>query len=388
MNKNSDILLFEQITRMKMLSGEMITEEELNEIDWENDFSDVSKKCILPSALAEYLNNVIVNSEKKPSKRDKLTPDKPYIHSKSIPKTSSGEIDVEMFIKNITAMPKEIISGNTKMKKSSNEERLSVNIGIPALRGLVYDIQENQFYFVNTCPGAGTCALICYARKGSYVMFPGVFVKQTRVLNLLLNYPDRFEKLLKRELEMLAIKNPDRLIEFRWNDAGDFFTKKYFEIALRITKELKAEGYNVNSYAYTKMGDVINLNDPDMVVNFSMDANKKETGRVKDFDKIKKAETISKDLFDDLYIKNASKKDYEVDEKGKPIFRDKNNVNILKQRLADKYNVDINTILTYEELLNTPEGRPLQYNVIVAPKGEGDIGAQRADVQYSFLLFH
>jgi hypothetical protein len=388
MNKNIDILLFEQITRMKILYGEMLTEDELNEINWEKDFSDVSKKCISPSALAEYLNNVINNSEKVPSKRDKLTPDKPYIHSKSIPKTSSGEIDVEAFIKNITAMPPEIISGNEKMKKSSNEERLSVNIGIPALRGLVYDIHERQFYFVNTCPGAGTCALICYARKGSYIQYPGVFVKETRVLNLLLNYPDRFEKILKRELEVLALKNPDMLIEFRWNDAGDFFTKKYFEIALKITKQLKAEGYNVNSYAYTKMGDVINFNDPDMVVNFSMDANKKETGRVKNFDKIKKAETISKDLFVDLYVKNASKRDFEVDEKGKPIFKDKNGVNILKQRLADKYNVDINSILTYDELLNTPEGEPLQYNVIVAPKGEGDIGAQRSDVEYSFLLFH
>ncbi len=388
MNKNRDILLFEQITRMKMLSGEMITEEELNEIDWEIDFSDVSKKCISPSTLAEYLNNVIDNSKKAPSKRDKLTPDKPYIHSKSIPKTSSGEINVEAFIRNITQMPAQIISGNEKMKKSSNEERISVNIGIPALRGLVYDIEEGKFYFVNTCPGAGACALICYARKGSYVMFPGVFVKQTRVLNLLLNYPDRFEKILKRELEVLAIKNPDKLIEFRWNDAGDFFTKKYFEIAIRITKELKAEGYNVNSYAYTKMGNVINLNDPDMVVNFSMDANKKETGKVKDFGKVKKSETVSKDLFDDLYVKNASKRDYAVDKSGRPIFKDKNGVNILKQRLADKYNVDINSILTYDELLSTPEGEPLQYNVIVAPKGEGDIGAQRSDVEYSFLLFH
>ncbi len=388
MNKNSDILLFEQITRMKMLSGEMITEEELNEIDWENDFSDVSKKCILPSALAEYLNNVIVNSEKAPSKRDKLALDKPYIHSKSIPKTSSGEIDVQAFIKNITAMPPEIISGNAKMKKSSDENRLSVNIGIPALRGLVYDIQEGKFYFVNTCPGAGTCALICYARKGSYIQYPGVFVKETRILNLLLNYPDRFEKILKRELEVLAIKNPDKLIEFRWNDAGDFFTKKYFEIAIRITKELKADGYNVNSYAYTKMGDVINFNDPDMVVNFSMDANKKETGRVKDFSKIKKAETVEKNLFDDLYVKTPSKKDYEVDSKGRPIYIDGNSVNVLKQRLADKYGVNVNTILTYDELLNTPEGEPLQYNVMIAPKGEGDIGAQRPDVQYSFLMFH
>ena len=61
---------------------------------------------------------------------------------------------------------------------------------------------------------------------------------------------------------------------------------------------------------------------------------------------------------------------------------------MLKSRFGLKYGVDPTTILTYDELLNTPEGEPLQYNVMIAPKGEGDIGAQRPDVQYSFLMFH
>ena len=388
MNKNNKAILFEEVTRMKMLSGEMMTEEMMNEIDWENDFSDVSAKCITPAALADYLNSVIDNSEKKPADREKLGLDKPYIHSKRIPRTNSGEIDIEAFIKNITAMPKDIISVNDKMKKSVTDNTFSVNIGIPALRGLVYDIDGGQFYFINTCPGAGTCATICYARKGSYVIYPDVFVKQTRVLNLLMNYPERFEKILRLELETLAIKNPGKTIEFRWNDAGDFFAKKYLDIALSITKKLKADGYDIKSYAYTKMGDVVNLMDPDMVVNFSMDANRKQTGRVKNLGKAKKSETIEKSMFDDLFVKSKSKRDYEVDEKGRPIYINKNAVNVLKQRLADKYGVDVNTILTYDELLNTPEGEPLQYNVMIAPKGEGDIGAQRPDVEYSFLMFH
>jgi hypothetical protein len=388
MDKYKNAILFEEITRMKMLSGEMITEEELNEIDWEEDFADVSKKCITGAALVEYLNTVLDNYEKKPKDREKLSPDKPYIHNKRIPKTASGEIDIDAFIKNITSMPNKLISINDKMKKSTDGGVISVNIGIPALRGLVYDIENTQFYFVNTCPGAGACATICYARKGSYVLYPDVFVNQTRILNLLLNYPARFEKLLKNELEVVAVKNPDAVIEFRWNDAGDFFTKKYLQIALNITKELKAEGYNIKSYAYTKMGDVVNLSDPDMVVNFSTDANKRERSKIKNIEDKKQAETVPKELFDDLYVKDSSKRNYELDSKGRPIYAREDGAEILKSRLGLAYNVDPQTILTYDELIKTPEGEPLQYNVMIAPKGEGDIGAQRADVKYSFLLFH
>jgi len=389
MNKNRDVLLFEQITRMKMLSGEMLNEEQLNEIDWENDFSDVIKTCIDPKEFANYLNEILINYEKKPKDREKLKLDKPYIHNKTIKRKVSGEIDVDEFIKNITQIPPSIISDkNAKMKKSSDENQISLTIGVPALRGLVYDIEYNKIYYINTCPGAGACAVICYARKGNFVRLPNVFLKQTRVLNLLLNDPDKFEKILERELEIFAIKNQDKLIEFRWNDAGDFFSKKYVNIALNITKKLKSSGYNFNSYAYTKMGDVINLKDPDMVVNFSMDANKRELGKVKNMDKIKKAETVPEKLFADVFVKDAKNRNFLLDDKGKPIYKDENGPEILKSRIGLTYRVDPTTILTYDELLNTPEGEPLQYNVMIAPKGEGDIGAQRSDVQYSFLMFH
>jgi hypothetical protein len=136
------------------------------------------------------------------------------------------------------------------------------------------------------------------------------------------------------------------------------------------------------------MGDIVNLNDPDMVVNFSMDANKRETGKVKDFNKVKKAEIVPKELFDDVFVKDEKNRNYLVDDKGKPIYKNESGPEMLKSRFGLKYGVDPTTILTYDELLNTPEGEPLQYNVMIAPKGEGDIGAQRPDVQYSFLMFH
>lgn len=361
----------------------------LNEIDWQGKFSDVSKKPMTRDEAKEYLTKVINNCKLKSSEKEVTPLDKPYIHSKRIPQSEEGEIDIDSFIANIVKMPKEILSVNAKMEKSSDDNSVSVNIGIPALRGLVYDIDEKLFYIVNTCPGAGSCALMCYARRGSYVMFPDVFVKQTRILNLLLNYPDRFEKLLLRELEGFALKNPDKEIQMRWNDAGDFFTASYYEIASNITKQLKLEGYNVKSYGYTKMGDVVNLNDPNITINFSDDANKRETGKVSDLKNVKKSVIVPKDIFDDLLVKDSKNRNYRTNEKGKVMFIDgQNGINELKNRLSKKYDVDMNSIVTYDELLKIPKGGERKYNVIVMPKGEGDIGAQRNDVQYSFLLFH
>ena len=373
---------------MKNLLKTLLRENILMEIDWVQKYSDVSKQPMDLEKTKQYLAKVVGNCKLKPTDRETTPLDKPYIHAKKIQQDSDGEIDIESFIADITKMPNAILSVNSKMAKSSDETSLSVNIGIPALRGLVYDIDEQMFYIVNTCPGAGSCAMICYARRGSYVMFPDVFVKQTRILNLLLNYPERFEKLLLRELETFALKYPEKEIQMRWNDAGDFFTKSYYEIAVRITKSLKSEGYNVKSYGYTKMGDIVNLADNDVTINFSDDANKRQTGKVKDLASAKKSVIVGKDVFDDLLVKDAKNRNYETNDKGKVIFKNgQTGINELKNRLAKLYNIDVNSILTYDELMNTPEGDSM-YNVIVMPKGDGDRGAQRNDVKTSFLLFH
>jgi len=382
----SKTTLNETINRIKQNSGIMVFEADINEIDWEKDFKDVSKKCLNPSELANYLNKVIDNSQKKSADKEKIGLDKPIIHAKAIPFDEEGELDINEFISKITAMPNDILSINEKMQKSNDDGTYNVNIGIPALRGLVYDIDEQKFYIVNTCPGAGSCAMVCYARRGSYIQYPGVFLKQTKVLNLLLNYPDRFEKILIRELETTLLKNPDKQVNFRWNDAGDFFATKYYEIAVRITNTLLKDGYNIKSYAYTKMGEIVNLGDPNFLINFSNDANKRETEKVKDIDNAKQAVIVPKELFDDLFMKE--KGSYAVDSKGKPVFKDEDGVNTLKTRLANEYKVDVKTILTYDELLRTPVGNEKQYNVVVMPKGDGDVGAQRSDVKMSFLCFH
>jgi len=354
----------------------------LDEIDWEGDFSDVSKECINVEELKKYFNNVISNHDLPSNQRTKSTL---LVHNKAIPFDEKGEIDVDAFIISITKIPPQIFSQNTKMEKSKSDDSITFNIGIPALRGLVYDIENKEFYIVNTCPGAGTCAKVCYARRGRYVIQSSIFIKQTRILNLLLNYPEKFENILKAELELLVMKNENKKIVFRWNDAGDFFTKKYFEIATKITKDLQAKGYNFESYAHTKMGDIYNLNDPNMTLNFSTNANTAEKNKI-NLSTAKTSEIVPSELFKDLFIKE--KAHFKVDNNGKLIPIDNNSINTLKQRVSDKYGVDVNTLLTYDEMLKTPLGNEKTLNVIIMPKGEGDVAAQRRDVKRTFLLQH
>jgi hypothetical protein len=374
MTKYTPQRLFEMMNRV---SGMPLTE-----VDWEGEFSDVSKECLNTEELKTYLNNVIANNNLPDTKRTKASL---LVHNKAIPFDEKGDIDVDAFIKNITQLPIQIYSQNAKMEKSETENSATFNVGIPALRGLVYDIEHKEFYIVNTCPGAGACAKVCYARRGRYVIQPNIFVKQTRILNLLLNYPDKFENLLKHEIEVLIIRNDNKKVIFRWNDAGDFFTKKYFEIAVNITKELKTEGYDFESYAHTKMGEIYNLNDPNITLSFSTDASEKERSKV-NISKAKTSEIVPSALFGDLFVRD--KAHFAVDDKGKLIPKSKDSINTLKQRISDKYGVNINTLLTYDEMLKRPEGTERNINVIVMPKGEGDISAQRKDVARTFLLYH
>jgi len=136
------------------------------------------------------------------------------------------------------------------------------------------------------------------------------------------------------------------------------------------------------------MGDIINFKDPNMVMNFSNDANKKQTDKVQNLTNAKKSVIVPKELFDDLLVKDDKGRNYKVDDMGKVIYKSPEAIIELKNRLAKKYGVDSNTILTYDEMLKTPLGEPLSINVIIAPKGDGDKPAQRKDVLTSFLCFH
>ena len=377
----------------------------LNEIDFETEFGDVKQTCINIDQLKEILNNTLKNYNLPPNKRTKQDL---LIHNKKIPRDESGEIDVMKFINDCTVEPPMIISeGNAKMLRSANDNFYTVTIGLPAFRGLVIDMENNTFHIVNTCPGAGTCVKPCYARRGNYLFLPNVLMKQTRVLNLLLNNPQRFKEKLKNEIIKLYKKNREKEMRFRWNDSDDFFTRKYYDIGVEIMKELKDMGFVVKPYAHTKIADIYNTNrasyianpettnpkdlqitmKPDFIISFSVDANKTERDKVNLYG-AKTSEIVNTDIFADLFQRNANNNRFVIDDMGQLVFKNANGMNVLKQRISDEYNVDINTLYSHNEWLKTPEMKNPVYNVIVLPKGETDIPTQRHDVLRTFFLQH
>ena len=75
------------------------------------------------------------------------------------------------------------------------------------------------------------------------------------------------------------------------------------------------------------------------------------------------------------------------DAKGRTQFKDQASLDEFKQRLAQTYKVDPDTIITYDQMLATPVGPVPKWNVIVQP-GAGDRAANRRDVIDSYLMFH
>ena len=382
------------ILRTKELFAFRLNEStNISEVDWENDFSDVKKTCLSPESVIGMLNSQIDRLNSPEKNREKIDANTPIISRNNIPMDKEGDIDINHFIKQITALPKLIFDRNPKMEKGDRGGgQYTVNTGIPALRSILYDKEQGKFYTINTCPGAGSCAVGCYARKGRYIMSDGKNLKYTQRLNLLLNDPEMYENIIMDELDPLAysIKRQsnkegiDIKLIIRWNDAGDFFAKKYYDIAISVTNQLLKAGYNIESYAYTKMGDIANIADPNFIMNFSDDANKKETAKV-NTDTAKISKIVPKELFKDIFVKKGPH--YVKDEKEKATFIDDAAKETLKNRVSIKYNIPYESIVYTDELPAT-QGEPLKYNVIVLPTGDSDIGAQRKDVKGSYLLQH
>jgi len=385
-------VLKESLDRLKELYGYRINESErVDEVDWDSDFSDVKKSCMAPEDVVDMLNGQLERLNTKSKDRGKISANEPIISRGNIP-LKDGDIDIEHFIREITAKPKMIFDRNPKMEKGDKGGlQYTVNTGLPALRSILYDKENANFYTINTCPGAGSCAVNCYARKGFYIMNDGKNLKYTQRLNLLINDPEEYENIIMDELDPLAYKikressklGEDIKLIIRWNDAGDFFAKKYYDIAISVTNQLLKSGFNVESYAYTKMGDIANIADKNFIMNFSDDANKRETEKI-DVENVKVSKIVPKDLFKDIFVKKGPH--FVKGEDGKPLFNDGGEEE-LKNLISSKYNVPYSS-LVYTDELPSDQGEGFKYNVIVLPTGDSDVGAQRRDVQISFLCEH
>lgn len=356
----------------KLLREALSTYKQLSEIDWEKDFKDVEKTCIEPKELVDYLNRVKANASKDYGEREKFSPTLPYIHAKSS-LFKKGKIDIKDFAKKITEKPNTLINLNEKMTKSGLPNEFFYKTGIPSFRGVAYDIEKGKFYYINTCPGAGTCRTICYALKGRFIQYPVSYDSMTRRLNLLLNNPEEYENRLYEEIKAKcklhkALKDYENRVIIRWNDSGDFFTKKYVDITEKVIKKLQNEGYNIFDDAYTKVADVANKSKIGSVA-FSLGGSKKELSKI-DQAKNKLSMWVPKDLFADLDLQRISDKEE------------------LKKRVSKFFKLPLKDIITYNELIRIPEkiGK-LKWHVLVTPD-DGDDAAARRDVKTILLTIH
>jgi len=384
-------------------------ENHLNEVDWNDTFSDVKPICMNPAVVVKWLNDELAridhNKESKQKDRIKRGEKALIVTRGNIEnvKDSKGSINIDQFIKNITAEPDSIFDKNPKMEKSDvGVPQVSMNTGLPAIVGIIYDLENKTFNKISTCPGHGQCAVGCYARKAFYGMDNSKTMKLTRRLNFLFNNPEGYKARIISEIEPVAknlktssIGMPQKMqLVLRWNDAGDFFGDAYFNIAVEVTRELIDKGYNVKSYAYTKSSKYLIAMDKDknFVVTFSSDSAKKEFNAVMDYDKegnIKIAEKVPKELFDGIFIPKGSS--YKKGYSGLPLFSSEQAPEILKNNIynayKDKFKINKDSLKYTFEMPRQESGKN-EYNIIVLPTGDSDIGAQREDVKISFLLQH
>ena len=370
-----------------------------NNDDWDDDDWDdkkVSEATKLPAQtrelkgqeLDDYLDR-IRNREKGKTDKYKL----PYIHRSSVVKYYNEEgkkYDTDQIKQALGTRPKKLLKQNEKMKHSNGELEQFYNIGFAALVGIALDEGTNELIVVNTCPGAGSCKIECFAMKGGKVQFEGPWLSDGRILTFLLNDPDGFFNQLSNEItkeEKLAQKGGYNLT-IRWHDAGDFFSPEYMDLAFKLASNHP----DVKFYAYTKIADAALGQKPaNFIVNWSEGASTSQEKQVKaqdpQLDVTKNSRIVPSKLFYDLLKKD---KDGKLDKTADGAWQPKDAAALeeLKDRLANQYNLKRDSIIDYNEMMATPQKNNIKkWNVIIAP-GEGYISANRQDVLSTLLLKH
>jgi len=350
---------------------------------------DAPQKSWSKQDMQDYLSRVKTGTK---TKQDRF---KPIIHGsnvKAITKDDGNEEwDLDDLARQITTRPRAILGSNAKMSKSKAEGAITYDLTLPALSGIVVDEETGEFVEIVTCPGAGECQLYCYARKGGYVMFPASSMSAAQALNFLVNHPEDYMKMFDSEVKKTkgqADKHGIRLL-VRIHDAGDFFSKDYYNLMMDVARN----NQDVKFYFYTKMGELATDSSapPNVVSQFSPGAKSREVKTVqvtRDAGRhVKDAVTLPKDMFRELFVTDAKGK-YVKDEKGRTQVKSEAEWNQFKQKLADVYKLDPDTVITYDQMNRIPEGPKPKWNVVVFPAGHGDLGASRLDVSKQFLMFH
>lgn len=151
---------------------------------------------------------------------------------------------------------------------------------IPALAA------QTDFGFIATCPNAGPCAALCYARNGTY-RFRNVQAAHRRNLESFLKDPAKWVARMITELAHRRYRPTGRPHGWAWpvrddfsawragggrsvriHDAGDFFSLDY----LVAWASVAASAPDVLFYAYTKEVEVVKAAalPPNFVIIYSM----------------------------------------------------------------------------------------------------------------------
>ena len=337
--------------------------------------------------LTDYLDR-IRNQEKKKTDKYNL----PYVHRSSVVGYYNAEgkkYNTDAIKEGLKERPKSLLKKNEKMKHSDGEQEQFFNIGFAALVGIALDENTNELIVVNTCPGAGSCKVDCFAMKGGKVQFAGPWLSDGRILTYLLNHPDEFFNQLTEEIrkEQSKGKKGGYSVSIRWHDAGDFFSPEYMDMAFDLANSLP----DVKFYAYTKVAKAAMATKPsNFIINWSEGASTGQEKQIKrndpNLDKTKNSRIVPSSLFYDLLVKDEKKNLIKGPEGQWQVIPDE--LPELKQRLADKYGISKNSILSYDEW-NTKgkNNKSMKWNVIVAP-GEPDLTANDTGVLGTLLLKH
>lgn len=378
----------QQFVAKSAMGQEPKPEEEVAEAD--GDLLGAQTRPFGGQEFQDYMGR-IAGREKAKTDKYKL----PYIHRSSVIKYYNEEgkrYDEGQIVQALKQRPKKLLKQNEKMKHSNGELEQFFNIGFAALVGIAVNESDDSLVIVNTCPGAGSCKVDCFAMKGGKVQFEGPWLSDGRILTYLLNDPSGFFNQLSNEIskEEKAGQKGGYKVTIRWHDAGDFFSPEYVDMAFKLAEKHP----NVQFYAYTKMGDVAVGDKPDnFIINWSEGAHTSQEKKVKAADpsleRTKNSRIVPTNLFYDLLVKDEKKNLVKGAEGQWQVIPDK--LPELKQRLAKQYNISANSILSYDEWDQKTDGgkkeTPVKYNVIITP-GEPDITAKSHGVLSTLLLKH
>jgi hypothetical protein len=388
----------EHLSRIRKLSGlDEATKLPASSREFGGDeFQDYMKRIVGTPDVDKQGN---VKTDKKGNEKyvsGKTKTDKykmPYIHRSSVIEYLGPDgktYDEDKIKQSLAQRPKALLKQNEKMKHSNGELEQFFNVGFAALTGIALDEETNKLIIVNTCPGAGSCKVDCFAMKGGKVQFKAAWQSDGRILTYLLNDPDGFFNQLSAEItkeEKLGQKG-GYAVTIRWHDAGDFFSPEYLDLALKMA----AKHPDTKFYAYTKMAGAALAQKPaNFIINWSEGANTGQEKQVKakdaNLDTTKNSRIVPDEMFQDLLVKDEKKNLVKGASGQWQVQPDK--LPELKQRLAKEYGLSANSILSYDEYMAKRKSIPagMKYNVIVAP-GEGDISANDPNIISTLLLRH